>query len=344
MAEETVITYEAPPFHRRVVANLMDILIFTLLFVAFFIPTNAITKATPEYVKSNDIVNTTREECGFYIYESSTKTWLTYPTYYDNYSKDSTGYVKATTCSQAIDDFIIYVGEQKGENYRTEIQKAYDDWRLSLEYDGKPYFIEIDGVVVSNKYSETDPSKTCKASNDDYYKNVYHIFILQDCAGYLISWFPDYKAATSSMSNMLFFIEIPVSYVLSGLITYLVPMLVFRRGGKTLGKLAFRIGLIGNDLFSPSTGKILARFVIFFFGEMVLSLFTFGIPFIISFSMMAFSKRKQGFPDYMLGLIEIDTSKNNIYFNKYEAAIYQFDGSKKGIAFHMREQKQDIYT
>ena len=339
MSEPTVVTYEAPPFHRRVVANLMDILIFALLFVAIFIPTNAITKITPEYIRSNDIVNITREECGFYVYEPSTKTYLTYPTYYDNYSKNSTGYVKATTCATAIDDFIAYVGEKKGDNYRAEIQQVYDDYRLGLEYNGEPYFIVVDGVVVSNKYSETDTEKTCRASNEEYYKNVYHIFILQDCAGYLISWFPDYKAATSLMSNMLFFIEIPVSYILSGLITYLLPMLVFRRGGKTFGKLAFRIGLIGNDLFSPSTGKIIARFSIFFFGEMVLSLFSFGIPFIVSFSMMAFSKRKQGFPDYMLGLVEIDTSKNNIYFNKYEASVFQLDGSKKGITFHMKEMK-----
>ena len=339
MSEPLVVSYEAPPFHRRVVANLMDILIFALLFVAFFIPTNAITKATPEYIKSNEIVNTTREQCGFYVYEPSTKTYLAYPTYFDNYSSDSSGYVKANTCAKAIDDFIAYVGDKKGDNYQAEIQRAYDDYRLGLKYNNEPYFIKVDGVVISNKYSETDTEKTCRASNEEYYKNVYHIFILQDCAGYLISWFPEYKAATSSMSNMLFFIEIPVSYILSGLVTYLLPMLIFKRGGKTFGKLAFRIGLINNELFSPSTGKIIVRFLIFFFGEMVLSLFTFGIPFIVSFSMMAFSKRKQGFPDYMLGLIEVDTSKNNIYFNKYEASVYQFDGNKKSISFHMREQK-----
>lgn len=339
MSEPTVVTYEAPPFHRRVVANLMDILIFVLLFIAVFIPTNAITKITPQYIRANDIVNTTRQESGFYIYEPSTKTYMAYPTYFDYYATDSTGYVKATTCAEAIDNFIAYVGSKCGDAKRQEIQDEYDRYRLSMKYNGNPYFIEVDGVVVSNKYSESEPEKTCKATNEEYYRNVYHIFILQSCAGYLISWFPDYKASTSLMSNMLFFIEIPVSYFLAGLITYFIPPLIFKRGGKTLGKLAFRIGLIGNDLFSPSVGKIIARFSIFFFGELVLSLFTFGLPFIISFSMMAFSKRKQGFPDYMLGLIEIDTSKNNIYFNKYEAAVFQMDGSKKGISFHMKEVK-----
>ena len=36
---------------------------------------------------------------------------------------------------------------------------------------------------------------------------------------------------------------------------------------------------------------------------------------------MVFSKKKQGFPDFMLGLTEVDTNKQKIYFNKYEVAI-----------------------
>ena len=339
MDDETKVVYEAPPFHRRVIANLMDIMIFVLFFIGIFIPTNAIAKNTKSYINSNQIINTVREESGFYIYEPSTKTYMTYPTYYDNYAADASGYVKATTCATAIDDFINFVGENVGDSAKEEIQKNYDEYRLSLTYNDVPYFVKENGVVVSNKYSELESDKKCMATNDDYYRNVYHIYILQDCAGYLLVYFPEYKAANTNVSNILFFIEIPIAYFMSGLITYFIPPLIFKRGGKTLGKLAFRIGLIDNTLFCPSIGKIIARFSIFFFGEMVLSLFTFGIPFIISFSMMVFSKRKQGFPDYMLGLVEVDTSKNNIYFNKYEASVYQFDGSSKGIDFHIREQK-----
>ena len=35
---------------------------------------------------------------------------------------------------------------------------------------------------------------------------------------------------------------------------------------------------------------------------------------------MAFSKKKQGFPDYMLSLLEVDTSKSDIYMDYVEAA------------------------
>ena len=37
--------------------------------------------------------------------------------------------------------------------------------------------------------------------------------------------------------------------------------------------------------------------------------------------MMAFSKNRQGFPDYILKLQEIDTSKNNIYMNYTDAQL-----------------------
>ena len=72
---------------------------------------------------------------------------------------------------------------------------------------------------------------------------------------------------------------------------------------------------------APSFWRFTARFAIFFFGELILSLFTFGIPYIISFSIMAFSKDKQGFPDYMLRLHEVDTSKANIYMDYVEAEL-----------------------
>jgi hypothetical protein len=48
---------------------------------------------------------------------------------------------------------------------------------------------------------------------------------------------------------------------------------------------------------------------------------------------MVFSKKKQGFPDYMLNLQEIDTSKTKIYNSLDEAKIDQITPHKKGIDF-----------
>ena len=161
--------------------------------------------------------------------------------------------------------------------------------------------------------------------------------MIQNCGGYLTTLFPEYYSATKLTSNLLFFLEIPVAFALSAILTYLVPPLIFRRGRKTIGKLIYRVGLVDSQCLSPSLPRFLARFGIFFVLELALSFVTFGIPFIISFTMMAFSKRKQGFPDYMLGLTEISTVKHDIYFNKYEASILQIQERKSGISFHMKK-------
>ena len=100
-----------------------------------------------------------------------------------------------------------------------------------------------------------------------------------------------------------------------------MPPLFFKRGRKTLGKALYHIGLVDDRVLSPTFWRFSARFLIFLFAELLLSLFTLGIPYIISFSLMAFSKKRQGFPDYMLHLYEIDTSKANIYMDYVEAEL-----------------------
>ena len=60
---------------------------------------------------------------------------------------------------------------------------------------------------------------------------------------------------------------------------------------------------------------------------------------IISFSMMVFSKRRQGFPDFMLGLTEVDTNKQKIYFSKYEIAVEHSLDHKEAIPFKLIEKE-----
>ena len=157
---------------------------------------------------------------------------------------------------------------------------------------------------------------------------------MSDCAGYLITMFPDYAESMKKMSNALFFIEIPVSLTLSCFLVYFVPGLFFRRGRQTLGKALFRVGLVDKNITSPRIGRYTARFFIFY-GEIVLSLFTFALPLLISFSLMAFSKNKQGFPDYMLQLTEVDTSKAKIYLDKYDALVDVAKQNKEPIDFKL---------
>ena len=326
----TRIEYEQPKFFHRIMANFLDLLLFVGCILLMFIPLNAITRNLPAYKEAETLVDGRRKDSGLYTYNDSTKTYLTWPSYYDNFASDASGFAKASKCSTSIDDFIIYVQIEIDDATAKEVQKDYDEFRLSKEFDGERYFIlNNENQVISNKESD---GGTCKASSEDYYQNIYKPFIMSDCAGYLLTKFPDYYNSVQLMSNLFFYMEIPIGLTVSAFLIYFVPPLFFRRGRRTLGKALFRIGLVDSRVLSPSLARFIARFFIFF-AEVILSLFTFAIPLIISFSMMAFSKRRQGFPDYMLQLTEVDVSKAKIYFDKYEAILDRTDGSKEAIDF-----------
>ena len=51
--------------------------------------------------------------------------------------------------------------------------------------------------------------------------------------------------------------------------------------------------------------------------------------------MMAFSKNKQGFPDYILGLQEIDTSNNKIYYSYEEIELNDVERHKRPTDFRL---------
>ena len=202
------------------------------------------------------------------------------------------------------------------ERYQ-DLVAYYESARLdTLTSDGIHYFVKDGDNIIPNETLSSDPEK-----RKLYYDNVYVPLVEKKFLPFITSNIPAYRDAYRVEFNFLVFLELPVSYALAGFLVYFVPPLFFKRGRKTLGKALYHIGLLDSRVLSPTFARFTVRFAIFFFGELILSLFTFGIPYIISFSIMAFSKDKQGFPDYMLHLYEIDTSKASIYLDYVEAQL-----------------------
>ena len=321
------IHYTYPKFHRRVFANLLDFLCFALCFALLFLGVRAITTVMPGYVETDNELLAIRKDSGLYHVEGKDSTDIV--SYLDEDSNGYTGYAKMSLAENAINTFIAYVGNESGDEARNTVQKDYDEWRLdaSLTFEGVSYFIKDDeGSIVRNK-------DACKADNETYFKNVYGKYIDDRCQGYLLTLVPRYLEVTRFESNILLFVEIPVAYLIAGVLVYLVPPLFFKNGRMTLGKFAYQIGLCDSRLLSCTWKRYLARWAIFFFGELFLSLFTFGIPCLVSFSLMAFSKKKQGFPDYMLGLFEVDLSHDKLYRSYEEISVDGIDGDKKPVDF-----------
>lgn len=301
------INYVRPIFHRRVLANMIDFFIFAFLWLISFTIAGNIAKSTNSYKEKQNYIKTIHLNSDLYKIDNTGKIYSVI-SYYNHYQLNTTTQEK-NKLREHIDNFIVFISNEYGEESKEEIQKMYDDFRLNdnMKEDGIPYFIVSDNKIIeNNNITPTD------------YVNIYTNFIDNTCNGYLLSIDKTLYEYTSFLSKTIIFWELIPTFFFSGILTWLVPPLVFKRGRKTIGKLIYKISAVNSKYLNLSIGKTIARFSIFFFGIITLSFVTLGVPMIISFSMMAFSKQKQSFPDYMLGIYEVNTSEDKVYFSKEE--------------------------
>lgn len=320
------LNYTSAKFHRRVLANLTDFIIFSLVFVGLFLSCREITVSTSSYKEKASEYLTLRLESGLYMpKEGDCQDTVAY---LSDSSNNYSGYAKKNLSKEAIDKFFVFAENRGTSSIIEEIQKDYDSYRLAegFAYEGVSYFVKQDGQIIENE--------ACQASLLTWFERVYAPYINNHLHGYLNTRFPEYISLVRYETNTLIWAEIVPAYMLSGVLTYLVPPIFFRRGRRTLGKAMYRIGLADKRLLNCSFPRFLARFSIWYFAELCLSPFTFGIPYIISFSLMAFSKKKQGFPDYMLRLYEIDLTNDKLYFDYAEIAFDQTEKGKKATTFN----------
>lgn len=322
MAQEVVeVKYTRAKLHRRVLANLVDILIFVLLFIGSFIGLRSLVVGSSTYQQNETQLISIKKDSGIFINDSS-GALRDVITVFNNDDALSMGQ-KKNKAKNAITTFFEYAEEVCSTEVYLTMTKEYDDFRLELK-EGETYYFVIDNGEIK---------ETGELLESKYYENVYAKYIDKYCQAYLVKYIPHYYDLTKYMSNMLIFCEIAPSYLVSGILTYFVPPLFFRKGKKTLGKALYKIGLVDSRLLNCTYPRFFARFAIFYFGELLLSLLSFGLPYIVSFSIMVFSKKKQGFPDYMLDLQEVDTSKAKIYNSLEEAKVDQITPHKKAIDF-----------
>jgi len=325
------IVYKRPALHRRVLANLIDILLLVLLFFLFFIGVRGIVGNTQTFKDNSNTIQEVRTTSGLYVKQDNNLydvvTWI------DKQSKFNASQKKSYAIN-TINNFITFSNPTLNptygnDNFYKTITKRYDEFFSSeklVDSSGVKYFVKNEsGTIIENP--------ECKASYEDYYKNAYAVFIDSQCQNTLVTCCTQYLEANRYMALMLFAVEIPISYSIAGLLVYVVPPFIFRRGRKTIGKLVYRIGLVDSKCLNVKTKVIIGRICIVYFGEVLLSLVTFAIPVIISFSMMVFTKSKQSFPDYMLNLNEIDLNSNKIFYNYDEIKLEDVDSHKKPVSF-----------
>lgn len=314
----TTFEYYRPKFWKRIFLIIFDALICAALAFGFFNGLRTIINNNSPLKEDIKELDSLRLESGIFVNEVEVGRLTDVVTYYNINTTLSPAAVKQNL-KKDIDQFHNFLRVKVDEKTYQEALKGYDEFRLNpkFKYNNLPYYIvNEDGEVVQNAEAKV-PAK-------NIVEDVLKPYIDTDCQGLFVSKVPGVLELQKSLSNMLLFVEIPVSITLAIIVCYLIIPLIFFRGKQTLGRLLFHTGLVNKNVMMVSWKLYLVRFLIFFFLEIVVSVFTAGVPLFISLTMMAFSKKRQTFHDYMLGIEEVDVENSKIFKNKEEV----FEGSK----------------
>ena len=336
-AEIIEVEYETPRLFHRVLANFIDILLMVSVTILCFIASRAIVQSTSMYRNNDYHIREIQLASGLYINASKASESpldekghdineyvygdnIQLMTYWLPRQGSLTYQAIVSRCEKVVDKFATYMGSIQA-SYRQEVIDFVHKQKLEKKGNvaGHEHFFEKNNET-NEIYIPLNESGLPYYSYQTYFTEFYKLIMdnnLND--DYLTKRAPNYRNYMVNEGKYLLLIELPISYTVAAILVYFIPPLFLKRGRQTLGKALYRIGLVDSDIFSPTLPRYLARFLIFFFGELVLSIVTLGAPYVISFTMMLTTKKKQGFPDYLLGLTEIDTSKQKIYYNKIDA-------------------------
>ncbi len=301
------ISYYRPKLWKRCFALIFDGLILAFLAVGLFLGFRELFKMNSQYKENEESFNTFKLDSSLYIEDSggSVRDIVTY------YNQDNT--VASASVEKDIENridrfFTFYenkIGVNEANSLRTEFKNLKLADSLIYTYEGVSYkLFKLEGEDVVKNSGITIPSKT--------YISFYTDYIDKYALGYFNSKFENVIAFNKYFTYILV-LEVGLSLLVSSVIVYYVIPMCFVRNKTTLGRFMFKIGLVDKRVLSVKAGRFTIRFIIILFLEILLSIVTFGIPLIFSFSMVLITKKKQSFHDYLLGIEEIDIENSKIY-------------------------------
>lgn len=339
------VQYYRPKFVHRVLANLVDFIIFGLVFFGIFAFVRYEFTKGPTLSSTIKQLDALKVESGMYVERDGSLVDIV--SYLDKSTVLTNG-GKAKAEENAIDSFFTFIAQYRTETEYEYIENGYQTNQLAATSSGYHLFIydeEIDEVL--SMLDLNDPSHPQYEKYEfeyieekeyfDIHKHVFvgfYAFQIDNSFQGLFATTQVVYDLTKTINNYLLWVELPISLVSSVILVYFVPTLFFRKTRYTLGKALYRIGTVDSRYLAVGFGRNLAKWSLFLL-EMILGIVSIGVIFICSFTLMAFSKHKQGFPDYMLGLQEIDCSKNKIYKSYIEIEIDKAETNKKPNDFKL---------
>lgn len=253
---------------------------------------------------------------------------------------------------------VVHFSELK-ENYRVRLLDShlYEElnkttYRLTELYSeqekkekSEEYFAKLDGNITYFYTQFTDfedakienYTKSKEESNLFVYDEESQVWNVSGKATYaeLLKFYEiEYEKALNYLSLDSLCLEyarkISITTIVEAIIGLTIPLVIFYlviplilKERKTLGKKFVGLAVVSRkNGFVATRTQILIRFLAFYFIEVILSIFLFGIPLLISFTLVCFSKERNAIHDYLSATLVVDTRQIPVFKDEEEYKNY----------------------
>lgn len=294
------VKFEKAKFSSRILAFGADLIAMVATGLGLVIAAQAILQNIPFYKEAGQVLNQVQLDSGLYIEQN--KDVVALCDYYKPQNQDQYK-VFNDEMNVALTDF--YKKEQFFEDTAWASQH-YLDLKINS------------GLFIYTDDSHT--STTPVSEDEESLKKMFEFYgrtITQDATIYIVKY-PGYVEATKTLNLSFIFLILLLPIFLTVTIWEFIVPLIFGNGRRTLGKFLFKISVVDARGLSPTFSRFFLRFVFFLFVEVYLSMVSFLIPLIVSFSMFVFNKNNQSLHDYVIGTYVVDSGDKRVFKNEKE--------------------------
>ena len=300
----TVLEYSKARIYQRVFSFFIDLFLAVLLGMIINSLCGLVTSVVPKYQEVLQERIELQDQSG--LFDENQKLWTL-----SLEGSDMTIQEKKELLSTRLDEFyhndVFFEDDTFYQSYQKRKSEAVNE-------KGELLF-----ELISDSYVEKDFS-------DD----VYYSFYQKEFENYASAAL-SHNVRFADLSNLIVrisVIEIVLSMSVGFALSFVIMPLILKRGRKTIGMYLFKISLVGGDALNVRGKTLLFRNALLLLIGYWLTIFTFGIPWLVSLTMMTFSKTGQDFFDYMSGTYVVSTKDKDIYLD-YAEYLARTEESKK---------------
>ena len=300
----TVLEYSKARIYQRVFSFFIDLFLAVLLGMIINSLCGLVTSVVPKYQEVLQERIVLLDQSG--LFDENQKLWTL-----SLEGSDMTIQEKKELLSTRLDEFyhndVFFEDDTFYQSYQKRKSEAVNE-------KGELLFKLISGSYVEKDFSD----------------DVYYSFYQKEFENYASAAL-SHNVRFADLSNLIVrisVIEIVLSMSVGFALSFVIMPLILKRGRKTIGMYLFKISLVGGDALNVRGKTLLFRNVLLLLIGYWLTIFTFGIPWLVSLTMMTFSKTGQDFFDYMSGTYVVSTKDKDIYLD-YAEYLARTEESKK---------------